>query len=88
MQHATLQAAATVTLTEIPISGPVPTVVDRAVRRSQRHLLGVGELPPRDIFRILLLRPNHRLGNTLLLTPLLTELEQRYRPRHRLRGCR
>jgi len=67
-----------VTPSEIPLSGPVPAVVDHAVRRSRRHLLGVGELPPRDIFRILLLRPNHRLGNTLLLTPLLTELERRY----------
>lgn len=66
------------TPSEIPLSGPVPAVVDHSVRRSRRHLLGVGELPPRDIFRILLLRPNHRLGNTLLLTPLLTELERRY----------
>jgi ADP-heptose:LPS heptosyltransferase len=40
--------------------------------------VGVGELPLRGIFRILLLRPNHRLGNTLLLTPLLSELERRY----------
>jgi ADP-heptose:LPS heptosyltransferase len=38
----------------------------------------VGELPARGIHRILLLRPNHRLGNTLLLTPLLSELEQRF----------
>ncbi|WP_254427179.1 hypothetical protein [Rhodanobacter sp. C01] len=48
------------------------------MRPTHRHPLGIGELPPRDIFRILLLRPNHRLGNTLLLTPLLIELEQRY----------
>ena len=38
----------------------------------------MGELPARGIHRILLLRPNHRLGNTLLLTPLLSELEQRF----------
>jgi heptosyltransferase-3 len=67
-----------VTRSETPLSGPVPAVVDHAARPTRRHLLGVGELPPRNIFRILLLRPNHRLGNTLLLTPLLTELERRY----------
>jgi heptosyltransferase III len=30
------------------------------------------------VCRILVLRPNHRLGNTLLLTPLIQELEHRY----------
>jgi ADP-heptose:LPS heptosyltransferase len=30
------------------------------------------------IYRILICRPNHRLGNTLLLTPLICELEERY----------
>jgi ADP-heptose:LPS heptosyltransferase len=30
------------------------------------------------IYRILICRPNHRLGNTLLLTPLIRELEERY----------
>lgn len=30
------------------------------------------------IYRILICRPNHRLGNTLLLTPLIVELEERY----------
>lgn len=30
------------------------------------------------VHRILVCRPNHRLGNILLLTPLLAELEQRY----------
>lgn len=45
---------------------------------SKCRLVGVGELPTRGIHRILLLRPNHRLGNTLLLTPLLTELERRF----------
>jgi heptosyltransferase III len=67
-----------VTPSEMPLTAIAPTVVDRDVWPTRRHLLGVGELPRRDIFRILLLRPNHRLGNTLLLTPLLTELERRY----------
>lgn len=66
------------TRSEIPISSTAAAVTGHDVRPTHRHLLGVGELPPRDIFRILLLRPNHRLGNTLLLTPLLTELERRY----------
>jgi ADP-heptose:LPS heptosyltransferase len=36
--------------------------------------------PPirQGIYRILVCRPNHRLGNTLLLTPLVTELETLY----------
>lgn len=31
-----------------------------------------------DIRRILVVRPNHRLGNNVLLTPLLVELERRF----------
>lgn len=38
----------------------------------------VGELSSRGVYRILVLRPNHRLGNTLLITPLLCELERRF----------
>ncbi len=36
----------------------------------------VGGLASRGVHRILVLRPNHRLGNTLLITPLLCELER------------
>lgn len=36
-------------------------------------------LPRQGIFRILVCRPNHRLGNTILLTPLISELERHYR---------
>lgn len=36
-------------------------------------------MPKKGIYRILLCRPNHRLGNTLLLTPLITELEHAYK---------
>lgn len=35
-------------------------------------------LPRKGIFRILVCRPNHRLGNTILLTPLIGELERHY----------
>ena len=35
-------------------------------------------LANQGIYRILVSRPNHRLGNTLLLTPLIAELETRF----------
>lgn len=43
-----------------------------------KNLVGAGELPAFGIQRILVCRPNHRLGNTLLLTPLLVEIERRF----------
>jgi ADP-heptose:LPS heptosyltransferase len=36
-------------------------------------------LPSRGIHRILVCRPNHRLGNMLLMTPLIAELERQYK---------
>jgi len=36
-------------------------------------------LPRKGLFRILICRPNHRLGNTILLTPLIEELERHYK---------
>jgi heptosyltransferase III len=36
-------------------------------------------IPRHGIHRILVCRPNHRLGNMLLMTPLIAELEQRYK---------
>ena len=36
-------------------------------------------IPGQAIYRILVCRPNHRLGNMLLLTPLIIELERLYR---------
>ena len=38
-----------------------------------------GHLPLSGVYRILVCRPNHRLGNMLLMTPLIAELEQRYK---------
>ena len=38
----------------------------------------VGGLSARGVHRILVLRPNHRLGNTLLITALLSELERHF----------
>jgi ADP-heptose:LPS heptosyltransferase len=36
-------------------------------------------LPANGIHRILVCRPNHRLGNTILLTPLIDEIEKIYK---------
>jgi ADP-heptose:LPS heptosyltransferase len=35
-------------------------------------------MSPKGIYRILVCRPNHRLGNTILMTPLIQELERVY----------
>ncbi|MDF3983041.1 glycosyltransferase family 9 protein [Luteibacter sp. PPL554] len=58
-------------------------------RRAVRWLIGrllpptgnevtAGALPPSGIQRVLVCRPNHRLGNTVLMTPLMAELERLY----------
>ena len=45
---------------------------------SQGNIVGAGTLPRHGIQRILVCRPNHRLGNTVLMTPLMQELERHY----------
>jgi heptosyltransferase-3 len=50
----------------------------RVLRRVGNNLVGAGQLDGAFIHRILVLRPNHRLGNILLLTPLLAELESTF----------
>ncbi|WP_430390058.1 glycosyltransferase family 9 protein [Dyella sp. 20L07] len=40
---------------------------------------GQEPMPRKGIYRILICRPNHRLGNTILLTPLISELERHYK---------
>lgn len=37
---------------------------------------GQEPIPRKGLYRILVCRPNHRLGNTILLTPLISELER------------
>ncbi|TPG46183.1 lipopolysaccharide heptosyltransferase family protein [Rhodanobacter glycinis] len=37
-----------------------------------------GQLPTRGVHRVLICRPNHRLGNTVLISPLLAEIEALY----------
>ncbi len=55
------------------------------VRRKITHKLtnGIGRsdvkndiLDPRKVYRILISRPNHRLGNTLLITPLIQDVHR------------
>ncbi len=43
-----------------------------------RALCEPGQLPARGIHRVLICRPNHRLGNALLISPLLAEVEALY----------
>jgi heptosyltransferase III len=43
-----------------------------------RQLCEPGQLPTRGIHRVLVCRPNHRLGNAVLISPLLAELEALY----------
>jgi ADP-heptose:LPS heptosyltransferase len=50
----------------------------RRLIASPKNLVQKGELPVCGIQRILICRPNHRLGNTLLLTPLMVEIERRF----------
>lgn len=45
---------------------------------SGRPTLNIEPLPARGIFRILICRVTHSLGNTLLVTPLVRELEATY----------
>ncbi|MGN6481580.1 glycosyltransferase family 9 protein [Luteibacter sp.] len=42
------------------------------------NVVAPGQLPRTGMQRILVCRPNHRLGNTLMVTPLLAELEARF----------
>ena len=43
-----------------------------------RQLCEPGQLPERGIHRVLICRPNHRLGNAILISPLLAEVEALY----------
>ena len=55
-----------------PGLGELPKPTDHP----ERGRVPVDGLNHRRVFRVLVLRPNHRLGNTLLVTPLLSELER------------
>lgn len=51
-------------------------VMHPLLRASDARLAEAGALSASDIHRILICRPNHRLGNLLLLTPLVTEIQR------------
>lgn len=57
-------------------------IIRRAMRplfhASDARLAPATELSGADVRRILICRPNHRLGNLLLLTPLVIELERTF----------
>lgn len=44
--------------------------------QSRRPMHNPSNCTPTSIRRILIIRPNHRLGNTLLITPIVAEMEQ------------
>lgn len=48
------------------------------LRRVDAQLCPPGRLPTRGIHRVLVVRPNHRLGNAVLVSPLLDEIEAIY----------
>lgn len=56
----------------------VDTCFRRLLDKVDGQLCLPGQLPTRGIHRILVCRPNHRLGNTLLISPLLAEIEAMY----------
>lgn len=50
--------------------------VARNLLRGRVPAIPSGPIEPEAVTRVLLARPNHRLGNVLLITPLLQELER------------
>ena len=56
----------------------VASAMRRVLRRVGRALCEPGGLPKAGIYRVLLCRPNHRLGNSVLISPLIAEIEARY----------
>jgi len=56
----------------------VATVLQRRLRRVDRSLCEPSGLPKAGIHRVLVCRPNHRLGNSVLISPLIAEIEALY----------
>ena len=52
--------------------------LNRYCRATETKLHRAGPLPQADIRQILICRPNHRLGNQIMLTPLITELQSTF----------
>ena len=54
------------------------SVLRRRFRRVGHALCEPGGLPQAGIHRVLVCRPNHRLGNSVLISPLIAEIEALY----------
>ncbi|THD03408.1 hypothetical protein B1991_18385, partial [Rhodanobacter lindaniclasticus] len=50
----------------------------RQLQRVGHNLCEPGGLPRAGIHRVLVCRPNHRLGNSVLISPLIAEIEALY----------
>jgi ADP-heptose:LPS heptosyltransferase len=53
-------------------------ILSRLFRLADSVLVKPGMLAAENVHRILILRPNHRLGNIVLLTPLIAEIERTF----------
>lgn len=56
----------------------VASALRRRFRRVGDTLCEPGKLPGTGIHRVLVCRPNHRLGNSVLISPLIAEIETLY----------
>jgi heptosyltransferase-3 len=56
----------------------VANVFRRMFLRLSSNLCGPGKLPAEGIHRVLISRPNHRLGNTVLMSALISEVQTLY----------
>ncbi|MGS0998666.1 glycosyltransferase family 9 protein [Rhodanobacter sp. UC4451_H18] len=56
----------------------VAAILRRRLQRAGRGLCEPGGLPRTGIHRVLVCRPNHRLGNSVLISPLIAEIETLY----------
>lgn len=63
-------------LTKIPPAAALPFIPGAPATICDQT---TGKLPRNGIYRILVCRPNHRLGNMILVTPLIAELERLYK---------
>jgi heptosyltransferase-3 len=48
----------------------------RFLKKADSMLSGIGQVIPQSVQRILVISPNHRLGNQILISPLIRELEE------------
>jgi heptosyltransferase III len=53
----------------------VRLVFARFLRKADSMLSDIGQVVPESVQRILVINPNHRLGNQILISPLIRELE-------------